>query len=162
MLWLVALWGLVDPGGMQIPMSAQVILADDHTAWQPPRSLQRLWSLLRLTMLRCVWVARCRSQQSIAAFSRAGVVGAFVREVRGLILQDWARVQGDVTAMAGVPPSWLRGRNPSLTQQQFEQAWCHRGVLALVASPHGGRPDLMLRLNSRTPPGPYLPPEEAA
>jgi hypothetical protein len=35
------------------------------------------------------------------------VVAVFVREVRGMLLGDWARVQGDIRLMAGVPPSFF-------------------------------------------------------
>jgi hypothetical protein len=155
--WLRDLWNLIDPEGRQLQLSAQVLLADDHTVWTPSRGLESLWTLLRLTMLRCVWVARCSGGTS---FTRAGVIGAFVREIRGLILQDWARVQGDVGVIAHVHPAWLRGRNPHRTIQRFRAAWCRRQVLAAVVQEPGNRPTLQVRLRTSTPGGPPLPPDE--
>jgi hypothetical protein len=85
-------------------------------------------------MLKCVWSVRCVARKgSREAFTRSAVVAAFVREVRGLIYQDWATVEGDVRTMAGVPPSWFRGRDPTTTLEQFRDAWCVRGVLASVS-----------------------------
>ena len=85
------------------------------------------------------------------------VVSAFVREVRGLILQDWARVEGDVRRSAGVPPSWLRGRDPCATMEQFAAAWCVQGVMACVVYPPGTRPQLQLRLSTTISPAFPLP-----
>ena len=152
--WLVSLWGVIDPGGMAMPLSPQVFIADDLSVWAPSQGLLPLWTLLRLTMLRCVWVSRCSAKQaSGSGFSRANVVSAFVREIRGLILQDWACVEGDVRLMAGVPPSWFRGRAPEATLDGFTQEWCHRGVLASVMQAADGRPKLTVHLSVHTPPG---------
>ena len=152
--WLVSLWGVIDPGGMAMPLSPQVFIADDLSVWAPSQGLLPLWTLLRLTMLRCVWVSRCSAKQaSGSGFSRANVVSAFVREIRGLILQDWACVEGDVRLMAGVPPSWFRGRAPEATLDGFTQEWCHRGVLASVMQAADGRPKLAVHLSVHTPPG---------
>lgn len=152
--WLGSLWGLIDPGGMVLALSPQVFLADDVSVWAPSQGLLPLWTLLRLTMLRCVWVCRCRARHAEGMGpTRAQVVGAFVREVRALILQDWACVVGDVRRMAGVPPSWFRGRDPGVSLEGFKREWCARGVLASVSIAADGRPVLTVHLSIHTPPG---------
>ena len=35
----------------------------------------------------------------------------------------------DIRLRAGVLSHWLRGRQPSMTQEQFQQCWCHGNVL---------------------------------
>ena len=157
--WLAGLWGLIDPGGAPVPMVAQVWLADDASVWKPPGPLVPLWELLRLTMLKSVWSVRCSARRgSLASFTRSAVIAAFVQEIRGLVLQDWATVEGDVRAMAGVPPSWFRGRNPATTLAQFQEAWCVRGVLARV-QPVAGAPGRYLMeavLSVHTVPGQHV------
>lgn len=158
--WLAGLWGLIDPGGAPIPESARVWLADDESVWKPSQGLAALWALLRLTMLKCVWSVRCVARRGPQeAFTRSAVVGAFVREVRGLIHQDWATVEGDVRTMAGVPPSWFRGRDPTTTLAQFQEAWCAGGVLAsvsLAAPQPSPRYALTVHLTVRSVPGQYV------
>ncbi len=158
--WLAGLWGLIDPGGVPIPEGARVWLADDESVWKPSHGLESLWAMLRLTMLKCVWSVRCVARrESQGAFTRSDVVGAFVREIRGQIQQDWATVEGDVRTMAGVPPSWFRGRDPTTTLEQFQEAWCVGGVLASVslAAPHPSpRYALTVHLTVRAVPGHYL------
>lgn len=155
--WLAGLWGLLDPGGAVLPMDDRVWLADDASVWAPSRGHAALWGLLRLTMLRSIWVVRCSARGGSGVLSVLAVVSAFVREVRGLVLQDWARVEGDVQRSAGVPPSWLRGRNPCATLEQFTTAWCVQGVLARVVGPPGARPVLHVSLSTASSPGFRLP-----
>lgn len=158
--WLAGLWGLIDPGGVPVPAEARVWLADDASVWKPPAALAPLWGLLRLTMLKSVWSVRCIARRaSPAGFTRSAVIAAFVREVRGLIFQDWATVAGDVRLMAGVPPSWFRGRDPTTTLAQFQVAWCARGVLAQVvqqAGEHAAPPILTVGLSVHTVPGHHV------
>lgn len=157
--WLAGLWGLIDPGGAPVPEEARVWLADDESVWQPRAELVPLWELLRLTMLKSVWSVRCVARQgSRAGFTRSAAIAAFVREVRGLIRQDWATVEGDVRTMAGVPPSWFRGRDPTTTLAQFQEAWCVSGLLARV-QPMAGAPHrhvLEVGLSVRSVPGHYV------
>jgi hypothetical protein len=81
-------------------------------------------------MLHSIWAVRCAAKQQQGVYSRQGVVSAFVREVRGMVLSDWARAQGDIRLTAGVPPSWFRGRDPSMALQAFREAWAvSTGVL---------------------------------
>jgi hypothetical protein len=157
--WLAGLWGLIDPGGVPVPEEARVWLADDASVWKPPDDLAPLWGLLRLTMLKSVWSVRCTARRgSRETYTRSAVIAAFVREVRGLICQDWATVEGDVRTMAGVPPSWFKGRNPATTLEQFHGAWCTREVLAHTHPMAGapGRYVLTVGLSVHTVPGQYV------
>lgn len=167
MRWLVGLWGLLDPSAPALPEESwpQVLLADDAGVWQPSDGLRPMWTLLRVTMLQSVWRVRCaqRGQPGQLVFRRVAVLGAFVREVRSLVLRDWARVQGDVRAQAGVPLSWLRGRQPAMELAEFQQVWCAQGVIAVAGVDAGGRRRLELKLSLASVPGQYLeavPPED--
>ena len=57
--WLCHLWGLIDPEHPAPPMLPHVLLADDQATWAPPQQLSSLWNLLRLTMLKRIWIGRC-------------------------------------------------------------------------------------------------------
>ena len=101
-------------------------------------------------MLHSIWAVRCaaKHQQGVAVF---------VREVRGMLLGDWARVQGDIRLMAGVPPSWFRGRDPSMALQAFKQAWAvHTGVLATVGEAPGEPATMTLQLQITSAGGQYF------
>ena len=114
--------------------------------WQPAAELAPLWTLLRLTMLKCVWQVSCASRQGRGPYTFAAVAAAFVREVTTLIRQDWACVEGDVRTAAGVPPSWFRGREPIIPVAKFTREWCVGGVLAAVIVEPGGRRRMEVRL----------------
>jgi len=87
------------------------------------KKLSSLWGLLRLTMLKRVWIGRCAAVAAGDGPSQAStpaIVCGFVHEIRSLMQQDWLRVEGDVRQLGGVCPSWFRGRDPSLPLQRFQ------------------------------------------
>ena len=43
--------------------------------------------------------------------------------------RDWLLVGLDIRLRAGVLSHWLRGRQPTMTQEQFQQRWCHGHAL---------------------------------
>jgi hypothetical protein len=89
-----------------------------------------------------------------SAGSAQGIVCAFVREIRGLMQQDWLRVEGDVRHLSGVCPSWFRGRDPSLPLPRFTSWWCVEEVLASIQPGGGGSsPRLLLKLSRLSVPG---------
>ena len=155
--WLCALWTQIAPQHLAPPCLAHVILADDATAWAPPQQLAGLWGLLRLTLLKRIWLARCEVVElggGAAACCTAAIVRAFVREIRALIHQDWLRVEGDVRQLGGVCPSWFRGRDPSLPLHRFTSWWCTEDVLASIHPGAGGAPPrLLLKLSHLSVPG---------
>ena len=135
--WLSGLWELMAPTTAPPPFLPHVWLADDQSTWQPPRRLAGLWVLLRVTMLKRIWLARCACVLGGAApttFTAGAVVEGFVGELRSLILQDWLRVEGDIRQLSGVCPSWFRGRDPALPSERFHQWWCEKSVLASVSN----------------------------
>lgn len=136
--WLAEVWVRIQPPSHPSPpLTAAVWLADDRATWRPGgRGLRPTWNLLRATMLLHIWRARqtvVSGAADEASFTTRNIVGAFVREVQQLIRQDWLRVQGNLRALSGVGPMWLRGRQVGLPLHTFTSRWCTRGVLASVS-----------------------------
>lgn len=151
--WLCALWEQVHPQSGAPPFVAQVLLADDLSGWHPPQQLIALWTLLRVTMLKRIWLARCAAvapSPATGGFTVAAILAAFVWEIRSLIQQDWARVQGDVRQLSGVCPGWFRGRDPQLPLARFKAAWCTNNVLAAVEEEPDASPRLSIGLSTST------------
>jgi ABC-type molybdate transport system permease subunit len=130
---------------------ATVLLADDASVWRPsstPAGLQTLWTILRVTMLKRVWLARqaCVFHADPSAMNAVRVVAAFVQEIGSLIRQDWLRVKGDIRQEGGVCPTWFRGRTASLPAAEFKSRWCVGSVLARVSQDAQGSPLLKVEL----------------
>ena len=43
--------------------------------------------------------------------------------------RDWLLVGSDIRLRAEVLSHWLRGRQPAMTQEHFQQRWCHGDAL---------------------------------
>ena len=157
MRWLCALWVRMQPPSHPAPpCSPAVLLADDHASWKPRAgSLRAVWTLLRITMLQQIWAARQRATQEEdgGALTVQHIVSAFVLAVRSLIWQDWLRAQGNLRALSGVGPAWLRGRQLGLQLSVFKRRWCARGVLARVSA--GAVPSLSVHLSLTS--APFVP-----
>lgn len=152
--WLSGFWGRLEEGHCP-PVDARVMLADDSSVWAPQSAaLGTLWTVLRITMLKRVWLAS-RVEQPGFTLSRActRVVSAFVAEVSGLIRQDWLLVVGSLQEESGVGARWLRGRSLTLSLPAFQARWCVGGVLA-VADAHGHGMDMRIRLSVQLGPLP--------
>ena len=52
--------------------------------------------------------------------------------------KDWAKCNNDVRQVVGLCSSWLRGRDPSMTLESFQNLWCHNGVLASIRTVQSG------------------------
>jgi hypothetical protein len=52
---------------------------------------------------------------------------------------DWQRVVSDVVLVAGTSRSWFLGRDPVISQQEFEARWCRNSVVARVRAAGGQR-----------------------
>ena len=48
---------------------------------------------------------------------------------RDRMRRDWLLVGSDIRLRAGVLSHWLRGRQPAMTQEHFQQRWCHGHAL---------------------------------
>jgi hypothetical protein len=73
--WLGALWSKV-VAGVQLPLDARVLLAGDHTVWDPEGgdAGRALWTHLRLLFCRAVWHLRCHRMATGKVFTAAAVV----------------------------------------------------------------------------------------
>ena len=153
--WLAGMWGLLELGHCP-PLDARVMLADDSSVWAPQSpALGKLWTVLRVTMLKRIWLAsRAERPGSTAAQACLQVVSAFVAEVCGLIRQDWVLVVGGLKEASGVGAQWLRGRSLTLSLGRFQSRWCAGGVLAVAAEAGEGL-EMTIRLSVLM--GPLLP-----
>ena len=113
-------------------------MADDQRRWQPtPSHLQPLWTQLRIATLAAIHAARTQRRQGIPT-TATSVAARLVHHMRAAMLRDWQRVCGCSSLAApadGVCCStWLRGRQPFMTLQQFQQHWGQPGALCQVVT----------------------------
>jgi len=127
MVWLQDLWEKVE--GRRPPLSAAVMLADDHRAWRPRQ--QALWTRLRVATLHAVWHCRSWRHELVGSFA-AAAVARIVEHVRAAIQRDWMRVTEDVRLLSDLPADYFRGRNPRLEHEDFVASWAHRSVLCSI------------------------------
>ena len=113
-------------------MSAQLLLGDSRSAWQPPRGMEHLWTALRVAYVHSVWQLRCRRSLMGRAFTAAGVCAAVVAALKEAIQRDWARATQSLVKLSGACPEWFRGRSPALSLSDFRARWAVRGVLCTV------------------------------
>ena len=59
----------------------------------------------------------------------AHIAARVLAAARDQMRRDRLLVWSDIRLRAGVLSHWLRGRQPSMTQEQFQQRWCHGDVL---------------------------------
>ena len=108
--------------GRRPPRSAQCLLVGDLRPWDPGDAAQRkLWTVLRCSFLRAVWVLRCTRglTDPAAHFGPAAVAARMVRIVRSIISVQWRRVVLDLR-----PPAGQVTRGTRLTLEAFERQWC--------------------------------------
>ena len=129
--WLCRVFATV-AGGQEPPVSAQLLLGDSRTAWQPPRGTEHLWTALRVAYVHSVWRLRCRRSLQGRAFTATGVCAAVVAAIREAIQRDWARATQSLVKLSGACPDWFRGRSPALSLSDFRARWTVRGVLCTV------------------------------
>jgi hypothetical protein len=135
--WFAGMWRRLQPDAEVDVSNAQVMLLDDSSVWSPPAPLQRLWTYLRLQMLESFWVVRCSN--SGKPYSSSQVVSRFLAAMQQQLKQDWARTLGDIRRNSGVPLSWLRGRKPELSSEQFAAKWGAGGLLYVLVEGEGPR-----------------------
>jgi hypothetical protein len=160
MRWLVDTWAhlTVQPPP---PLSAQLLLADDHRVWaQPPAArAYQLWTRLRVATVGALWRVRCRAQASHPQESPARqAVRLAIESVVEAINRDWLRTQQDIRQLddGAFCISWWRGFDSSLTVSQFIDQWAFESLLCEVEgeTPVAGAPDtrrMVLRLGVDQP-----------
>lgn len=149
--WAAELWARIEGGGGP-PITPQVWLQGDDSAWQPQRASNRpLWHALRTALLCAVWQLRCRRVAWGTQFVPADAVAACVEDLRRTLLADWRRATADITRMDGVS-SRLFPRRGRLAEAfgvgEFEAKWCGGGAVAYVAHRRGQRPAVEIRLET--------------
>lgn len=131
--WVRARWqALADE---QPPADVRALVAGDHTVWAPAdRALWPLWTVLRLCVLRAIWVLRCaRRAPNGPQFDPDAVIAAAACLLSQLIRLDWLRVRrADGCPRVHVSTSSDAVTRPALTHTDFVARWCRRSVLAHV------------------------------
>jgi hypothetical protein len=116
-------------GTARQPDAALILVADDQRAWAPadPRHA-KLWTRLRLATMEAVW--GLRSERSAYQGSSLAAVAAVraARCIQRAMERDRLRVQGDIRQRSGACTQWFRGRDPSLSEEEFEGIWGPAGV----------------------------------
>jgi exonuclease III len=129
--WIAAVWTQLS-GSEGPPLSAALLMADDQRHWQPGAHLQPLWTQLRIATLAALHSARAQRRKGIPT-TATSVAARLVHLMRSAMLRDWQRVRGrnSLAALAdGVCCStWLRGRQPFISLEQFQQHWGQPGAL---------------------------------
>ena len=70
--------------------------------------------------------ARSRPDRQVTP---AHIAARVLAAARDRMRRDWLLVGSDIRLRAGVLSHWLRGRQPAMTQEQFQQRWCHGDAL---------------------------------
>ncbi len=80
------------------PLDVRVLLAGDHTVWDPGggEAGAELWTHLRLLFCRAVWYLRCCRVAHGQVFSASAVVALTSSWLRRAIRLDWLRVSADL------------------------------------------------------------------
>ena len=147
--WLRDLWDAVTGGGNRPPNTVAVLLGDDQRTWQPRDA--GLWMRLRIATLLALWMAAWKRGRDGTPTNAASVAAKVVYGGRSSMQEDWCRVEGDVRLCSRAPIDWFRGRNSSLTPEQFMGRWGLRGVLAMVNTDAFGREHLVIRWSRAHP-----------
>ena len=139
--------------GVQLPLDARVLLAGDHTVWDPGGgdAGRALWTHLRLMFCRAVWHLRCHRVATGKVFTAAAVVGLTAAWVERAIRLDWLRVVADLTR-AHTLPSWcIIHKRFNMSQVDFSKRWCLGDVLAQVSSDETGLPAVCVHVPTALP-----------
>jgi hypothetical protein len=152
-VWLQDLWARLVPGS-RLPLDVRVLVAGDHTVWDPGGAAAgvELWAHLRLLFCRAVWHLRCCRVASGQVFTAAAVVALTAAWVARAVRLDWLRVSTDLAGTATALPSWcLIHKRFDLSQADFSQRWCLGNVLAHVSTDAAGLPALCVHVPAVVP-----------
>ena len=105
-----------------LPLHADLLLADDRRyPWQPAARLASLWQRLRLMVITQLWAAYCTSRSRPYQATPSHIAARDLAAARDRMRRDWLLVGSDIRLRAGVLSHWLRGRQPAMTREQFQQ-----------------------------------------
>lgn len=126
--WLADLWQHLS--GVQPPVEAAVIIADQHDAWAtaPVGEQRRLWTALRLVLLHAIWEARC-SRDAGRQTARAVVLAAIggLQEEMRVQFTRW-RLSQD--GRRDLPPHVLKMRRLQAAHDDFD-VWQSSGLCSV-------------------------------
>jgi hypothetical protein len=114
------------------------LLADDLDPWtldspaNDPRLLA-LWTRLRVTVIGCIWQARCARDSgslrlvSVARYAVSNAVNAIVEAIQ----RDWLRASTDIRQLDNgyFCTEWWRGLDPKISFGDFCTSWTYGSVL---------------------------------
>ena len=128
--WFASIWTAISQQEPP-PLHADLLLADDRRGpWQPSPQLGSLWQRLRLLVITQLWTAYCTARsRPDRQVTPAHIAARVLAAARDRMRRDWLLVGSDIRLRAGVLSHWLRGRQPAMTQEQFQQRWCHGDAL---------------------------------
>ena len=101
--------------------------------------------------LHALWMAAWKRARDGTPTNAASVAAKVVFGGRSSMQEDWCRVEGDVRLCSRAPIDWFRGRDSSLTPEQFVGRWGLRGILARVDTDAFGREHLAIRWSPAHP-----------
>jgi hypothetical protein len=137
--WLLDLWEAI--GGSRPPVTAAVLVADDVAAWSSrpgDRSTPSaaLWQHLRLTVLYCIWDARCSRDSRCR--NGAAVVRHAVRLLREEMHTQWLRSRAPGLWENAMPSRIMRTPR-TLPKEDSLAMWQQAGLCtATVPAAAGG------------------------
>ena len=149
--WVGQLWAAYS-GATAPPLSAAVLLADDQRDWQPASHCQATWTQLRIATLTAIRNGANSKRTGMPA-EPVSIAAVIVASLRSAMRRDWQRVEAaDIASLSsGVCCStWLRGRRPLLSRQEFTVMWAAHSAFCSVSS-DGSRGKLRLVLSLTTP-----------
>ena len=150
--WAFGLWRAYLGSEDSPPCTASVLLADDQSAWHPPPQEQSTWLQLRIATIAAL-SSSASSRRSGMPVTATSVAATVVHSMRTAISRDWQRVVfADPAQLAsGVCcSSWLKGKHPAMTLEQFRQAWGQNAAFCSVRVDKG-KPSLRLHLSLASP-----------
>ena len=139
--WFASIWAAVSQQRAP-PLHADLLLADDRRGpWQPSADLVSLWQRLRLLVIAQLWTSYCSARSRPGHLtSPAHIAARILTATREQMRQDWLLIGADIRLRAGVLSHWLRGRQPTMSAQQFQQRWCHADILCSLPADEGDPP----------------------
>jgi hypothetical protein len=135
--WLRGVWALNVPGRVP-PLDARVLLAGDHTVWDPGggEAGAELWAHPPApSVLPCGLVPALLQGGPWTGVHCFCCVALTATWIRHAVRLDWLRVSADFAGTAPTLPSWcIIHKRFDMSQAEFIKRWCLNSVLAEVSS----------------------------